>query len=190
MLRTQPPPLPTAVKFARGRDSVTYSYAIEKIPAETGIYIVILLAIGVICIQYLPLEYITKIIIQAFPFATIFLLIIAYDYLAWGNGQLVVSLGKFSLIHRKVPKKGNVPVSPEIFIPLQNITMIRLKTQTLSMDSQKKPIEVFEVVQKNGEVISLFQSRYAKVIFAHLRHLAQVPEIQKALPDLKFEDSR
>lgn len=175
------------MKFSRGRNTVTYSYAIEKIPAETGIYGVILLAVGVILIQYLPLEYITKIVIQAFPFAAIFLLIIAYDYLAWGNGQLEVSLGKFSLIHRSIPKKGHVPVLPEISIPLQNIKIIFLKTQPLTGETKNIGIGTFEVLQKNGEVVSLFQSRYAKFIFAHLQHLAQMPDIQKALPDLKFE---
>ncbi len=175
------------MKFARGRDSVTYSYAIERIPAETGIYAVILLAISVLLIQYLPLEYLTKIIIQAIPFAAIFLLIIAYDYLAWGNGQLEVSIGKFSLIHRSVPKKGNVVIPPDVAIPLQNISTICLKMQPPAGDAQKKPVGYFEIIQKNGEVVSLFQSRYAKFIFAHLQHLAQMPEIQKALPDLKFE---
>ncbi len=187
MQRTQPPPLPTAVKLSRGRTSVTYSYAIEKIPAETGIYTVILLATCVLLIQYLPLEYLTKIIVQAFPFAAIFLLIIAYDYLAWGNGQLEISLGKFSLIHRSVPKKGGVQVPPEISIPLQNISTISLKMQPPAGEAQKNPVGYFEIIQKNGEVVSLFQSRYAKFIFAHLQHLAQMPEIQKALPDLKFE---
>ncbi|OLS12393.1 MAG: hypothetical protein RBG13Loki_4042 [Promethearchaeota archaeon CR_4] len=187
--RIQMPPLPPAVIFTRGRTSVTYSYSIEKFAAMTGIYLVIALAISVLLLQYLPIEYYTKILLQVFPFSMIFISIVVYDFLAWGNGKLEISLVTMTLDHQRIPKKGHITPPPPVIIPLGEIATIKLNS--ISPETAKSPKNqmAFVVIKRSGDSIPLFQSTYAKIIFLHLQALAQAPEIKNALPDLRFETS-